>query len=248
MSRVIKSPPVSEEAYHVPEAPSAADADAPGRDKGEPQALDFEAQARRKLQQAEAEARAIVEQAQAESGRLLAEARSEAERLKALAREEGHKEGRRQGQQEIELAMKAQAEAFEQSVFALQESLQRDKERLVRKAEPQLIELACTIAGRVVRKEIEQDNEAVMRIVQKAIALATEKEKLRIRLNPADVEWVRQHCQQLMASHDDLGEMHFEEDPRIERGGCIVETVAGNVDARLERQLEELRRSLQESS
>ena len=48
MSRVIKSPPVSEEAYHVPEAPSAAGANAPGRDKGEPQALDFEAQARGK--------------------------------------------------------------------------------------------------------------------------------------------------------------------------------------------------------
>jgi len=243
LSRVIKSPPVSRQAYHVPE-PDCPNSN-PGEGRGEP--LDPEALARRRLEEAEREAHALVEQARADSERLLEQAGAEAKRLKELAWEEGLNEGRRQGREEIEAAMRAQAESFERSALTLLESLQREKERLLRKTEPELIELACSIAGRIVRREVEQDDEAVLRIVQKAIDLATEKTQLLIRLHPTDIEWVRQHCEQLRATHDHLEQILFEPDTRIERGGCIIETKAGNVDARLERQLGELRRNLQES-
>lgn len=245
MSRVIKSPFLSGKVRHVPEPTSAVEGSGAGEQGGGP--LDREAQARQRLQEAERKARTLIEQAQGESDGLVAEARSEAKRLKDLAWEEGLNEGRRQGQQELEAAKKEQVEHFERSVRTLLESMQAEKERLIRKAEPQLIDLACAIAGRIVRKEVEQDSSTVLSIVQKAIDLATAKDQLLIRLNPADIEWVREHSGQLMASHDELGEIHFEQDPRIERGGCIIETKVGNVDARLERQLGELRRNLRES-
>jgi len=246
LSRVIKSPSISPKAFHVPE-PGTAAAKVPSPQEPERKKVDVEAEVQRKLQQARAQAEAILKEAEAEREQLLAQARLEAKRLEAAVREEGLKLGREQGREEIEQAMKERAEAFESSVLALQQALQQDKDRLVRQTEPQLIELACAIAGRIVREEVDRNDEVVLRIVQKAIDLATEKEKLVIRLNPADIEWVRQHCHQLQASHDDLGELCLEEDPRIEQGGCVIETETGNVDARLERQMEEIERDLRES-
>jgi flagellar biosynthesis/type III secretory pathway protein FliH len=40
--------------------------------------------------------------------------------------------------------------------------------------------------------------------------------------------------------------LYFEADERVGRGGCVVETEAGRVDARLEVQLDVMRRALME--
>lgn len=245
MSRVIKKPPLSPVAYHVEGA--SIQADRTGGSGAEPSVQERLAEAEHRVQQAEAHARSLVEQAQAEKENILNKAHADAETIRRQAQAEGLEQGRQQGRQEIEAALQQKVESFCETIQTLLQSIHQEKDRLIRRSESQLIDLACVIAGRIVRKEIEQDDLAVVRIVQQAIDLATEKEKLTVRLNPADLEWVRQHTDQILESHDGLKEIHFEDDPRIERGGCMIETIAGNVDARLERQMEEIQRGLEES-
>jgi flagellar assembly protein FliH len=245
LSRIIKSPRISDASFPVNESAT--------EDRGQP-ALSAEerlARANRKAEETLASARAEAERmrsaAVAELDALRQNARQEAERLQQAARTQGLEEGREQGRREVREALRAQAQAFEELVAGLTASIQREKQKLIEAFEPQLIRLACAIAGRLVRRELEQDRETVGRIAAQAISLANEKEKMNLRLNPEDLHEVRQQSDRLKALHEEIKELILEEDPRIERGGCIIETVVGNVDARIERQLAELGRELLDS-
>jgi flagellar assembly protein FliH len=55
---------------------------------------------------------------------------------------------------------------------------------------------------------------------------------------------IREIKEELLRKIDGLGYLEVQEDPRVEEGGCIVETVFGNIDARIETQLANLREEL----
>jgi len=253
LPRIIKSPEISKEVCPVPgrsEEPveprfppvSAVDSQA------ESQKLfqETELQCFQMLEQARAEASQLVKDGQARAESLLQQARTRCLEIEEQARQTGMQAGREQGRLEIEETLSLLVQEQEQTLLSLAESIRAEKEKIISRIEPQLIDLACAIAGKIVRKEIAQDDLAILRIVEQAISLAVEKEKLRIRLNPADLEILRQYSQGLKQSHDGIQDLELQEDPRIERGGCVIETPTGNVDGRLERQLEEIRRALKE--
>jgi len=246
LSRILKRPPISNRPYRVPKPDTRAGKSATAKNQTESERPDPESEARRIVQQAQAKADALREQAQAESQQVLSEARSEAEQLRRTAQEEGLQEGRQQGRDEMEEQRTRQAKEFQRDASALLEAIHQQKQKLLRESEPRLVELAAMIAGQIVRKEVRQDDDTVLNIVRQAIVLATEKDQLLLRLNPEDLGWIRERCPELMALHEDIKEIHFEEDRRVERGGCVIETAAGNVDARIERQLDEIRRGLEE--
>ena len=135
----------------------------------------------------------------------------------------GLEEGRQQGQQEVQESMASTVSKLDQVIGSLIDSIQQEKEKIIRTCEPQLIELACTIAGRIIRKEVQQDDEAVLRIVQQALHLANEKEKIILRMNPADLLLVREHSEQLRESNEEIKDIIFEDDSRVECGGCVIE-------------------------
>lgn len=245
MSRIIKSPRIADASYPVDEG-GAGERNRSGLSVEE-QLAQAKREAEEILVRARAEAERLRAAAAADSDAMRQNAHQEAERLHESARTRGLEEGREQGRREILESMQTQARAFEERVAGLTTAIQQGKRKLIEAFEPQLIRLACAIAGRIVRREIEQDRDTVLRIAAQAIGLANEKEKLILRLNPEDLHEVREQSDRLKALHEEIKELILEEDPRIERGGCVIETVVGNVDARIERQLAELGRELMDS-
>jgi flagellar assembly protein FliH len=257
LSRIIKSPTISDEVYHISSELMRERQKDTGNapEKGEEdEALRLKALEARIIEQGQQKAAEIVQKAEKEKDRLVAEAKKQADQLQrqtieqALSQgrqeglERGTEEGRKLGLQEFEGKIKE----FEEKSNQLLDSMQNEKSRLIRKHERALVELACEIAGRIVRKKIEEDNETIRRVVEAALERATEKERLVVRLNPNDYEWLHEHADDLKHPHEEIKEILFESDRRVEAGGCVIETIQGNVDARLERQLEEMRRGLEE--
>jgi len=64
-----------------------------------------------------------------------------------------------------------------------------------------------------------------------------------IRLNPADYESIVNDGKTYQLK-DTFSKIKFEQDERIEIGGCLVESEIGNADGRISSQLNELRRKL----
>ena len=91
--------------------------------------------------------------------------------------------------------------------------------------------LAILIAKLLVRRELKTAPGEVVGVVRETIRhLPVASRGLRLRLNPDDVELVRDA---LALGHDVL-DWQLEADPLIARGGCIVETESSRIDASIE--------------
>jgi flagellar assembly protein FliH len=63
---------------------------------------------------------------------------------------------------------------------------------------------------------------------------------VKLRINPMDEELVREQRSALLVGSDFIREVMIEADENVERGGCVIESSAGNVDARISTQLKQI--------
>jgi flagellar assembly protein FliH len=80
----------------------------------------------------------------------------------------------------------------------------------------------------------------VIRQVRDALRRVVGVESVILRVHPDDEPAVREHRQPLLTGVDSLREFVVEADEKIERGGCIIESPSGTIDARLSTQLRQV--------
>jgi flagellar biosynthesis/type III secretory pathway protein FliH len=67
---------------------------------------------------------------------------------------------------------------------------------------------------------------------------------VRLRCHPDDLELLERGRPRLLERCRSAGALQLEADERIARGGCVVESELGSVDARLAVQLDAIERAL----
>ncbi len=165
----------------------------------------------------------------------------EIELLRAQAWEEGQREGFAAGKREAAQLITVLQNIMEEAMAA--------REEFIAVTTPQLLNLAVQIAEKIIRREVETDPTVVQRIAEDALRHAVDKHHLRIRVNPEDLETLQAAAPELQAALDDIREFEIVPDRRggdrrMARGGCLIETESGIIDARIETQLEEVRERL----
>jgi flagellar assembly protein FliH len=170
---------------------------------------------------------------------LVVEAGTAEERLRALAaearlraREEGLAEGLAEARALVELALEAVAEAERQ--------IRAREEEFLRAAERSAVELALAIAEKVVGGTVSARPETVLDVVGGALLRTSARHRLVIEVNPEDLELVSGSAEGLAARLGGVQRLDVVAERRIERGGCIVRTEEGEIDARIGSQLERL--------
>jgi flagellar biosynthesis/type III secretory pathway protein FliH len=184
--------------------------------------------------------RAIVDgevyDARVEAERLIAEARSEAERLRAEAASE------------IERARhKAEAEGRERGLQAVTELLVGARAAAARargSAEVELRTLAVRIAEKILGREIAARPDVVVDVAAEALRHAGQPRELVVRCAPEDLEALERGKPRLLERCRQAQAARFRADEAVPRGGCIIETELGVVDARLSTQLDAIDRAL----
>jgi flagellar assembly protein FliH len=158
----------------------------------------------------------------------LAAAEAEHEAELAAARAEGYAEGLAAGRAEVSAAARVLASAAEQ--------LDEASANAAGEAEGVAVELALRIAEKVLGGELEARPELVLDVVRGALRRLTEPLPATLLVNPEDAEMVRASIADFSVEHG--GELTVREERRIERGGCVVRTQAGEIDAQITAQLE----------
>jgi flagellar assembly protein FliH len=69
--------------------------------------------------------------------------------------------------------------------------------------------------------------------------------KIKVKLNPADLQFIQDTKSQLSHFLDDVDSIRFEAEDSIQSGGCLIETDMGDIDARIETQLQAIEESFQ---
>ena len=150
------------------------------------------------------------------------EAEAELARLRDAARAEGYAEGLAAGRVEGEQAcgrMKQLAESFGTT-------LDNFDFRLA----DMVLELSLDVARQVVAGELAVRPERILDVVNLALKqMAETSREARLLLNPDDAALVRPHLDQVL----DKNRLRIVEDVRIVRGGCLIETAQGDLDATL---------------
>jgi flagellar assembly protein FliH len=110
-----------------------------------------------------------------------------------------------------------------------------------------VLKLSVEIARKIVRREIEKDDEFIIDAVKAGLHQLSSRQDLKIRVNSADSEMVKEHRDDLTASFDGMPPVEVIEDRRVPQGGWIVESTSGRLDGRVDTQLNEIERSLTET-
>ncbi len=188
------------------------------------------------IEEARIQAKAIVEEAEREAARLkseaeqiVAEAKKNAEEIESqaytLGYEQGHKDGEELGRKQFQVGL--------QHLEKLLESFKEQTATLSRAYEAQMLQVCLFTAKSIIEKEIATDKELISRVLVQAMNKTVEGSTVTVLLNPRDLENLPDDFLAKLAGPGG-NRIEFKEDPKVSRGGCMIETDFGLVDASVE--------------
>lgn len=139
------------------------------------------------------------------------------------ARKQGYEAGLEQGRSEMDQETKR--------LHQLAESLGSALDSLDFRLADEILNLALDVAKQVIAGELAARPERILDVVKLALRQVAESTReARLLLNPEDAQLVRPILNELL----DKSRLRIVEDVRIVRGGCLIETPQGDLDASLQ--------------
>lgn len=199
------------------------------------------------------EAHVISEQAKVDASRIIQDANaekakieSESESIRNAAYKEGYAKGYDEGfEKSFSDSNNDLIKLSEQLRKILGETINKRNE-IIDAAEAQVIEVAVLIAKRVVKMLTERDKGIVIRNIQEALRRIKGRTKITIRVNIDDLEVSARHKDEFYQMLDKIEGVTVLEDPNVDIGGCMIETDFGDIDARINTQLNEIETAIKE--
>jgi flagellar assembly protein FliH len=170
-------------------------------------------------------------------GQIVARARAEAEQIRARAYEEGLAAGHAAGMEEARASVESAIGALSQ----VQRDLLRARDERAEELERMAAELAVAIAEKVLAGTIAAKPEVVLDVIRGALRQLDERRSLTVLVNPADIEIVSAAIDELIAGAGGAASYELYAERRIGRGGAVVRTPEGELDASIDAQLERVR-------
>src|SRR4051794_14628303 len=182
-----------------------------------------------------------VPDAAARARAIVAAAEEEAERIRSEAAQQGYCEGfeagRAEARVELEPALRSLSEAIE--------GVRAHEAEAAAAVEREAVARAVDIAEKVVAGAVAVEPERVLDVVRGALRALVERERLVIQVNPADLALVNEAIAEIAGSLGGIEHVDVQEERRVARGGAVVRTTVGEVDARVATKLERAREAVE---
>lgn len=194
--------------------------------------------------QAETEVAKIKAEAQAEAERIIAEAQAERDKIINESKKQGYDTGYEAGYQDGQ----KEAERLVERMHSILDNVMKRREEILSETEYQIVELVVLMARKVVKIISENQKTVIMNNVLQALKKVKGRGDVTIRVNLADAKLTTEHIQDFIDRVEAVKGITVVEDTTVEKGGCIVETDFGAIDARISSQLTELEQKIMEIS
>ena len=158
--------------------------------------------------------------------------------IRAEAWEEGHAAGLEAARGDLAPAVSA--------LHAAAIGVDAARDDAAAEAERAAVDLALRIAEQVVRAAIEVSPERVLDTVSGALRRLMDRERVVVLVHPEDLELVRSDIDAVISPLGGIEHCEVQADRRVARGGAMVRTSDGEVDATLSTKLERMRELLVE--
>jgi flagellar assembly protein FliH len=155
-------------------------------------------------------------------------------------RDDGYAEGVKTGKDETTVAFEIKIDEIQKKVATILETVENEKKQIYTNADHVLLKLSMEIAKKVVNCDVKVNKDIVLSVIRNALGYIGDKERIVIRVSPEDFDDVAGRKDFWTPVTDRMRNISIEADERIQIGGCIIESNAGMVDARLGVQFDEL--------
>lgn len=196
------------------------------------------------LNKANAKAQQIEEQANAQAKALIDEAIADAnakkDEIEEEARQAGHQLGYQAGLEKIQSDLTAKIENVDRFAHAQFQI----KERIIKSAHNDIVNLVISICDKICHKKLNTDNEILYNIVKASINLLKDKESVNIIVNPEMAHKIYDISENLKDEILSLQNIKIMEDVSVSTDGAIVEGLSSRVDGRISSQIDEITQKL----
>ncbi len=158
--------------------------------------------------------------------------------IKEKSHKEGYDAGYESGRREVERLI--------DRLHTIIEGTIDKRDTIIEDAETQIIRIVLLIARKVVKAISEDQKNVVIDNIVAALDKIKGKTEIIIRVNTEDLELTTEHKDEMMQRFEELKHVTILEDTRVDKGGCIIETDFGSVDARIATQLQEIEEKIRE--
>jgi len=158
----------------------------------------------------------------------------EAKRLEEQAYFKGFEKGEKEGLESARSRIESLLSSLKEALLGLQ----KVKKEVLLDSEREAVELALAIARKIVCQEVATDRNVVLNVVKESLRKVVGHKKIKIRLCPDDLQFMNDAKSQIQGLTEDFEKIIFEADKSIMNGGCIIDTTFGDIDARIDRQLQ----------
>jgi flagellar assembly protein FliH len=174
--------------------------------------------------------------------KMMKAAREKAVFIEKEAYEKGFAQGERDGQA---LGQKRIETALEPLHILLQE-MNRLPEDLQQRLEQEHLRLILAIVRKILHRDSLLPEETIVETLRSAFRFVVDRKKGLIHVHPKDFAYLLAHPDFLpfsMQGEDSAG-IKLLADPSVGRGGCFLETNHGDIDAKLDEQLDQIASAL----
>jgi len=154
-----------------------------------------------------------------------------------------YERGRRDGEHALSEQLLQQRNETVELQKGILDSLRRVVPQVAQEGETALISLALESAEKMVAG-LPINAELVEAVVREALQQVEDTAEIIIQLHPDDLALLRRHNAPVLAGLPETGPLRFTSSSEATRGGCIVQTRFGLVDARRETKIKQLRQAL----
>ncbi|OHB25674.1 MAG: hypothetical protein A2X84_03315 [Desulfuromonadaceae bacterium GWC2_58_13] len=151
--------------------------------------------------------------------------------------EEAYLLGKREGTEKAEKRFGETTKAFS---IALEE-LSQLRGSILKNSSDDMLRLVLAIVEQIIPCVVSLNPEIIHHTIVKALQASVDSDVYHVKVHPDDLAMVMEKKPLMLASISGLKNITVEPDESIARGGCLVESELGEVDATIESQLEEIR-------
>jgi flagellar assembly protein FliH len=199
------------------------------------------------------QAQKIRQAAEDEAQRILAEAKDRAAKMQAeiertvgQAEKEAYAKGYAAGREEGYEEGKTEAKRLIERLHVIISKAIDKRNEILAETETQVINLVLLIVKKVIKVISENQKNVVINNVVQALRKLKSRGDVVIRVNIADLELTTEHVKDFMGMVEQVKSITVLEDSTVDRGGCVIETDFGQIDARISSQLHEIEEKILE--
>jgi flagellar assembly protein FliH len=164
--------------------------------------------------------------------------------LKSNARKQGYETGFEDGFNKGKEAAKIEINPALETTRHLVEELSEFRKEMYDKVEREMIKMIIALTKKVIHFEFSTHEDAVQDMIRLAVQSVLDKESMVIKIHPTDKEYAESFLPELHHMYSEIKNITFVAHSGIKRGGCVIETNFGVIDAQIEKLEEQIDRIL----